>query len=360
MPEDNLINRLIDQFQIHSLLAEGPVASIYLAEDTEEQIQVALKIFPRNFFPPESLEAINQEIRAAAYLEHDLLVMPYACGLFDGHVYLAMPYAPGGSLRDLLASKKRLELDEVISVIKQVTMALDYMHKRGMNHRNIKPGNILLDGEGGVYLGDIGLPTVLNTVAVNLDLPVPSTPAYTAPEIAQGNLTARQSFDIYALGVVLFRMLTGHHPFEADNVTELLIHHINTPVPSILDDLPDSHPAIDRIVRQALAKNPRERFARAGDIADALTEAQQMSAAQYQAAEGMLPAEKPRLEEPGHSPRIRGFYGPALTLAQLPPGKRRRYLRQMARERRMQARDYRRSTISETRRQRMLIGGFVL
>ncbi|HEX2623606.1 MAG TPA: serine/threonine-protein kinase, partial [Phototrophicaceae bacterium] len=193
-------------------------------------------------------------------------------GQTENMPYIAMRYLGGGSLETVI--RRRLpELNELEKPMRQVAQALDYAHQQGIIHRDLKPGNIMLDENGNAYLSDFGIARVLGSNMTGSM--IVGTPAYMSPEQANG-LPIDGRSDIYALGVVMFEMLTGHEPYHADTPMAILLKHINEPMPPITDYRNDIPMAVEEVVLTATAKDPDNRYPSAGAMIEALSAALRM------------------------------------------------------------------------------------
>jgi len=216
-------------------------------------------------------ERFRREAEAAARLVH-----PYICAIADMGTYedvdfLVMPYYAGGSLADLLARRRTVSAVTAASVASQVSVALDYAHRRGVVHRDIKPDNILFDEDGNVALTDFGIATARFHGRLTASGRAMGTPHYMSPEQAMGRLVDGRS-DLYAVGLLLYEMLLGHPPFDGDDSYSVGYKHVHeTPVaPDTVDTRIPA--ALSAIVMRCLAKGPAERYDRGNELADALVQ----------------------------------------------------------------------------------------
>jgi serine/threonine protein kinase len=259
------------------LLGRGGMATVYQGYQADIDRYVAVKVLPPQ---PEQdkafIDRFKLEARTIARLQHPHILPLYDYGDQNGVLYLVTAFATGGSLDDLI-KKERLSLTQIERILRQVTTALDYAHRQGIIHRDIKPGNILLDNEGNALLADFGIVKLLtgaNTTSGNLTnaSSVVGTPAYMAPEQANG-LPVDGRTDIYALGVVTYEMITGRQPFSAETPLQLLIKHLTEPPPHLSAMMADTPPALDLVLQRALAKSADDRYQTAVGFAEAFAQA---------------------------------------------------------------------------------------
>ncbi len=265
----------IDRYQILRELGRGGMATVYLAHDPRFDRQVALKVLPRQFLHDYTfLERFNREARTIARLEHTAIVPVHDFGEANGQPFLVMRYMSGGSLTERLRQGP-LPLPHVVEVMRRLGDALDYSHGRGVVHRDLKPGNILFDDRDNAFLSDFGIAKLAEATATLTGAAIIGTPAYMSPEQAQGNLKIDGRSDVYALGIILFQMLTGRLPFEADTPAKQLVAHILSPIPQVSTLRPDLPKSCDSVISHAMAKNRDERFSTASKMAEAVMRAMQ-------------------------------------------------------------------------------------
>jgi tRNA A-37 threonylcarbamoyl transferase component Bud32 len=259
--------RLIEQ------VGMGGMATVYKAYQANMDRMVAIKILPAHFAQDKKfVERFIREAKTIAKLEHKNILPVFDFGEQDGVTYLAMRYLSGGTLKDMLALGK-LTLNDAVEIFAQIGEALDYAHRQGVIHRDIKPANIMVDSEGAAYLTDFGIAKVLEgSSGLTETGAAVGTPAYMAPEQSLGKQVDARS-DIYALGVVLYEMVLGKPPYQADTPMAVALAHIHEPlpVPSLID--PSVPEPIEKVILKALAKNPDDRYNTAGDMVKALREA---------------------------------------------------------------------------------------
>jgi serine/threonine-protein kinase len=260
----------IGRYEIESELTTGGMGVIILAKDPYIQRQVVVKVLMYSRTLDEVYRDFFQnEAEVIAALEHPCIVPIYDFGWHGQQPYIVMRYMAGGSLQDRL-DKGELKLTEIAHIFKRVADALDAAHAKGIIHRDIKPSNILFDSSGESFLSDFGIATSKSFKDDDGEWLV-GTPAYMSPEQAKGNPVDGRS-DIYALGVTLYRLLTGQLPFSGSSTTALVNAHMELPVPDIRA-LKANIPAVwQEVVAKAMAKNPNDRYATASDFAREVNE----------------------------------------------------------------------------------------
>ena len=259
----------LGRYQVTDLLGHGGMASVFKASDPELNRFVAVKVLPSyHAEDPTFVERFRREAQAIAGLNHPNIIQVHDFGEDKGFIYIVMEYVTGGTLEDRL--KDRYTLDDVLELISPLADALDYAHRQGIIHRDMKPANVLLDDGGKPILTDFGLARVLESSAgLTRTDAIVGTPEYMAPEQALGGSVDHRA-DLYSLGVIIYRMLLGDIPFPADTAKATLMAHIHQPVPlpSTLD--PHVDPRLEEVLLKALAKDPDERYQTAGQLVGAL------------------------------------------------------------------------------------------
>jgi serine/threonine-protein kinase len=260
MPVDVPIGTTLAGYRVERLLGHGAMGAVYLARDEHLDRPVALKLLPRELASDQRFrDRFLRESRLAATLEHPSIVTVYSAGEADGLLYLAMRFVDGGDLGELIDRDGRLEPDRALDIVGQVAGALDAAHGRGLIHRDVKPGNILVSGER-IYLSDFGLAKHASTVnSLSRDSPFSGTIDYMAPEQIQGGAVDGRC-DVYALGCVLFETLAGRPPFERETDVAVVFAHLKEPPPLLSALRPDVPEALDGVIGQALAKKPDDRY----------------------------------------------------------------------------------------------------
>jgi serine/threonine protein kinase len=248
------------------------MATVYKAYQASMDRYVALKVLPQyHSEDPSFTQRFIQEARTIARLEHRNILPVYDFGEEDGVAYMAMRYLDGGTLQDILALGE-LPLNETIEILRQICAGLDYAHRQGVVHRDVKPANVMIDGEGGVYLTDFGLAKVLEGSS-NLTMSgmVMGTPLYMAPEQSVGEGIDGRA-DIYAAGVILYEMVTGQPPFQAETPMAIVLAHLHEPLPLPKEINPAVPDEIQRVILKALAKDPEDRYQTAREMSEQLSE----------------------------------------------------------------------------------------
>jgi serine/threonine-protein kinase len=274
----DLPGTILGGYEIRALLGSGGMASVYRGFDPNLQRPVAIKVLASAAAAiPGFAERFRQEARLIANLRHPHIVQVYDFGEQQGLTYMVQELLPGPTLEqymaDLAARGTPLPPAKVVKIISQLASALDAAHAAGVIHRDVKPGNALWNATGALVLTDFGIAkniiTPNNQTQAGL---VMGTPAYMSPEQAQG-LTLTPASDIYALGVVLYELITGKVPFEGTTPMGVVLQHIQSPPPPLHPHRPDVPPEVEAVVQRALDKEPGARFASASAMAQALQQA---------------------------------------------------------------------------------------
>jgi serine/threonine-protein kinase len=258
---------LAERYRIERELGAGAMAFVFLAQDLRHHRRVAIKLLRPELTPLMEVERFLREIDIAASLMHPHILPLHDSGEAGGLVYYVMPYVQGASLRARLEREGRLPLDDALQIAREVADALAYAHHRGFVHRDIKPENILLGG-GHALVADFGIAQAIGTDRSARGLGT-GTPAYMSPEQASGEGPVDERTDIYALGCVLYEMLTGELPF-AGSTREAVTSQRSEPAPRVSALREEVGPDVDGAVARALASAPADRPANAADFAAAL------------------------------------------------------------------------------------------
>ncbi len=250
-------------------LGRGASGVVYEALQESLQRRVALKVLlDESTLDQKSVERFRREAESAMKLRHENIVPILDVGELDGVSYYTMAYVEGRSLDEIL-TERAIEPERAVRIAAQVARALEHAHGRGLVHGGIRPGNLLVDKTDRVHLTDFGLtsPTGDSTAATRSVL---ETPVYTAPERLAGRTPATPASDVYALGVTLYEALAGEPPFKARNVADLAVQIRDTNPPRPSKKKPGVPGPLDRVVLQAISKNPEDRYASAGGMAEDL------------------------------------------------------------------------------------------
>jgi serine/threonine-protein kinase len=263
---DSLIDTLFDgRYRIERKLGAGGMADVYLAEDQELGRRVAIKILNgRHANDDQFIERFRREAKNAAALNHPNIVSIYDRGNAEDTYYIAMEFLDGRTLKELIVSRGAAPVNVAIEYARQILSALRFAHRHGIVHRDIKPHNVLVDGEGRVKVTDFGIARA-GTSQMTETGSIVGTAQYLSPEQARGGEVDPRS-DLYSLGVVLYELLTGKTPFEGDTPVEIAMKHLsNAPEPpsKLRPDIPRE---LDMVVLRALAKNPDDRYQSADEM----------------------------------------------------------------------------------------------
>ncbi|MGH7585881.1 MAG: protein kinase domain-containing protein [Gemmatimonadales bacterium] len=267
-----LLEGLSARYRLEQELGRGGMAVVYLADDLKHHRKVAVKVLLPELAQSIGTERFLKEIAIAAQLAHPHILPVHDSGEADGLLYYVMPYVEGESLRDRLTRERQLPMDDTVRILREVASALHYAHARGIVHRDIKPENILLlDGQA--VVADFGIARALDAAGTEpltrtgLAL---GTPSYMSPEQAAGDRGLDGRSDVYSLGCMAYEMLCGAPPFTGPNPQALIARHTLDPVPPLKTLRPTVPDGVERAIQRALAKVPADRFATAGQFADAL------------------------------------------------------------------------------------------
>jgi serine/threonine-protein kinase len=265
--------QVIGRYEIEMELGRGGMAVVYLARDPYMKRHVAVKVLAAQHADPGFLSRFRREAEVIAGLEHPAIVPVYDYGEHNGRPYIVMRYMAGGSLSAKMANG-RLSIGEAATILDRLSPALDEAHGRGIIHRDLKPGNILFDQRDRPYIGDFGIVKISQIGAPTLTQEggVLGTPAYMSPEQARGHITLDGRSDVYALGVILYEMLSGSQPFHADTPMAVALSHVLDPVPPILSRRPGLPSETEAVIQKALAKDPDDRYPTATALAAAVNQ----------------------------------------------------------------------------------------
>jgi serine/threonine-protein kinase len=270
MPEvlAKLRESLLGRYEIERELGRGGMATVYLARDVQHDRPVALKVLHPDLAASLGAERFQREVKLAAGLQHPHILGVYDSGNADGHLWFTMPFVEGQSLRDRLNREGQLPINEAVRICREAALALDFAHRHGVIHRDIKPDNILLI-DGQAMVADFGIARAVGTSAESLTQTGMSvgTPGYMSPEQASGESRVDARTDVYALGCVLYEMLAGEAPFTGPTAQAVIVR-VMTETPRPLTSVRQAiTPRLASAVSRALAKSPADRPATAGEFA---------------------------------------------------------------------------------------------
>jgi eukaryotic-like serine/threonine-protein kinase len=297
---------LSGRYRLEAKLGSGGMSTVYLARDQTLDRQVAVKVMHREMSEqPEQLERFRQEARAVAKLSHPNVVSVIDAGEDGGHPYIVFEYVEGETLKQRIGRDGALDPQEAIAYAIEIARGLSVAHARKMVHRDIKPQNILIDAEGRAKLTDFGISRQLEQDGMTATGRVLGTTDYVAPEQAMGRGADPRS-DIYSLGVVLYEMLVGQVPFQADSQVGVAMKHVNEELPDVQRRRPEVSAAVALVVERSTAKDPAQRYQQVGEMIDDLSTALEVEAARAGSTTGeatsvldALPAPKRELSSRG-------------------------------------------------------------
>ena len=274
-----MVNRLNDalaeRYRIERELGQGGMATVHLARDLRHDRMVALKVMRPELLAVIGAARFLAEIKTTASLQHPHILPLHDSGEVDGTVFYVMPYVEGESLRDRLDRERQLPVDDAVRIAREVAGALDYAHRRGVIHRDIKPENILLH-EGQALVADFGIALAVSRIGGGTRMTETGmslgTPHYMSPEQAMGDRAVDARADVYALGCVLYEMLTGEPPFTGPTAQAIVARVLTDSPRSMRAQRPTIPEHVDATVRRALEKLPADRFGSAAEFATALSD----------------------------------------------------------------------------------------
>ena len=264
---------IMDRYVLEGRLGAGGMSTVFLATDTVLERQVAVKLLAEHLAEDEGFVArFRREALAAARLQHPNIVQVFDSGEDpESHRhFIVMEYVDGPSCADLLRDEKQLEIEQAVRIVRDACHGLDYAHRAGVVHRDVKPGNLLLAGDtGATKLADFGIAKAAEQTRLTQVGAVLGTAAYLSPEQAQGDEAGPPS-DIYSLGVCAYQFLTGRLPHEYGSLTELALKQLEEPVDPISVHRPDVPPELDRAICICFARDPAHRYPTTVEMARAL------------------------------------------------------------------------------------------
>ncbi|HUN22293.1 MAG TPA: protein kinase [Anaerolineales bacterium] len=274
----NLVGTSLGNYQIIEQLGRGGMANVYKAYHPGLALYRALKVIRPEFAGTAGFrERFQREAQAAASLRHPNVVQIHDFGEQNGLYYMVMEFLEGEDLKAVLEKRGQMRpFADIGKILSQVASALDFAHQRGIVHRDLKPGNIMITPQGQAILTDFGIAKLIDTDHKMTETGTGiGTPAYMSPEQARGSSNVGATSDVYSLGIVLFEMLTGQLPFKADTPLAVMLQVVSDPLPMPRQISPDIPDVLQGVVLKATAKNPADRYATAGALADGFAQALQ-------------------------------------------------------------------------------------
>jgi len=259
--------QILGGYRIINQIGQGGMATVYKAYQASMDRNVAIKVLPGQLAESQEFTTrFQQEARIIARLEHPHILPVFDYGETDGISYFVMRYLEAGTLKDKMQAGP-LSLNEIDHLFTQLADALGYAHSQGIIHRDLKPANALVDSQGNLFLTDFGIAKLLESASPRLTQTdaIMGTPAYISPEQAKSLNVDRRS-DIYSLGIILYEMVTGSVPFVADTPLAVILKHVSDRLPLPTSIKPDVPASIEQVILKALAKDPEDRFATAGEF----------------------------------------------------------------------------------------------
>ena len=305
----DLVGKNLGKYRVVSRLGRGGMAEVFKAYQAALDRYVAVKVMHSHLIEDgDFVGRFKREATAVADLRHPNVVRVFDFDVSGDLYYMVMEYIEGPTLKAELKERSIrghiFNLQETTRIFSALASAIDYAHSRGMVHRDLKPANIMFTGEGQVVLTDFGIARIMGATQYTMTGAISGTPAYMSPEQGQGERGDERS-DIYSLGVILYEMVLGSVPFDADTPLAIIMKHINSPLPmprAINPDLPED---VERVILKALSKNPEDRYQTANEMGQALREPAGVSAEQTLAAMPIATiAPTPRVEEAPLGPGI--------------------------------------------------------
>jgi tRNA A-37 threonylcarbamoyl transferase component Bud32 len=297
---------LSDRYEVEELVGTGGMSSVFRAHDRLLDRKVALKVLHQQYSDDDDyVERFRREARAVAALSHPNIVTVIDRGEHEGRQFIVFEYIHGENLKALIERRGPAPVTTALELAMQIARGLSFAHQQGLIHRDVKPQNILLNGDGQAKVTDFGIARSLDVQqGMTQTGTVLGTSDYIAPEQAQGQRVDEHT-DVYSLGVVLYEMLTNEVPFPGENFVAVAMRHINEAPPSIRDKRPDVSPRLEAAVQRAMAKRPEDRFQTMADFCREL----EADLAESQGATVVAPAVSGRKRAPrrqGGAPRRQG------------------------------------------------------
>jgi eukaryotic-like serine/threonine-protein kinase len=258
--EDALRRELSTEYQVTDLLGRGGMSLVYLAQEVDLNRQVAIKILPLQFLQgPASAERFEREAKIAASLDHPHIVPIFRVGATSTFLWYTMKRIRGRSFEQIIVERGALPLPEVLGVVEQVGSALQYAHRHGVVHRDVKPANVMIEDSGWALVCDFGVARAFGSVSLTQTGASLGTPRYMSPEQFEGQPVDGRC-DQYSLAILMWEALTGAVPFTGDSLGELIRKHLLEPPPRLSQVKPEIPEPVSAAVYRAMSKKPAERF----------------------------------------------------------------------------------------------------
>lgn len=256
-----------NRYRIIRSLGEGGMANVYLAHDLVLDRDVSVKLLRLDLRDdPQTKKRFQREAMAATQLNDPNIVGVYDVGEEHGTQYMVMQYVQGTDLKQYITKNYPIPLPQVVDIMEQVLSAVESAHEHGIIHRDLKPQNILIDQNKNLKITDFGIATASFDNSLTQTNTLVGSVHYLSPEQARGSVATKRS-DIYSLGIILYELLTGHVPFEGKNAVSIALQHFRDQIPSVRAVNPDIPQALENVVYKATAKDPRDRYASAKEMA---------------------------------------------------------------------------------------------
>lgn len=266
----------LGKYELHEIIGKGGFGTVYRATHRSLGSEAAVKVLDPAHVEGSSRQRFDREAQVAASLDHPHIVRVLALGEENGQVFIAMEYFPEGDLTRWIKDHGPLTRTDMLTLLADVAAALDYAHARQAWHRDVKPGNILMDAAGHAHLGDFGLVAQPDAPHLTQIGGVVGSPAYMAPEQAEGRPLDGRA-DQYSLAVIAYELLVGKAPFQAESSTSIALMHLTQPPPVPSQVNPDVPAEVDAVLLRGLAKKPEERYPSCAELVRALEAALQES-----------------------------------------------------------------------------------
>lgn len=264
MDENRLLN---NRYEVIEKIGQGGMAAVYRARDVMLERPVAVKVLREDYSgDPVFQERFRLEAKAAANLTHPNIVTVHDFGLDNGQLFIVMENVPGTDLKTLLRKRGRIPQAEALSLLIQACAGIGYAHRAGLVHCDVKPQNLLVTPDMRLKVTDFGIARALATITPDEQSEIVwGSPQYFAPEQAAGSAPSPAS-DVYSLGIILYELLTGSLPFQADTASDLAKLHLEAEPPLISELLPEVPPDLEQILLKVLAKEPSQRYRTADQL----------------------------------------------------------------------------------------------